>query len=217
MANYHPDHIQLAEFANGSLEPAISVCISAHLEYCSACRSTLQMLNQLGAALIQDQSSYQVSDDMEQALMEKIENQEDESDQNVNTTPDKKSDLPDVLNKLINENTLKWKKLSKSLDVARLQTGQNEYEMALHRINAGQRVIEHDHGGDEYTVILRGSFSDHYGLYREGDFVYRQAGDIHQPVATEDQDCLCLTAVSKPIRLTGLYSIVNPLLRLNPE
>ena len=43
--------------------------------------------------------------------------------------------------------------------------------MALHKICAGGKTPKHDHEGLEYTVVLKGSFSDENAVYREGDFL----------------------------------------------
>jgi putative transcriptional regulator len=40
---------------------------------------------------------------------------------------------------------------------------------------------------------------------------------VHRPRATENQDCLCLTVVAAPPRVTGLFGVlINPFLRIEP-
>ncbi|NIQ14264.1 MAG: transcriptional regulator, partial [Candidatus Dadabacteria bacterium] len=84
--------------------------------------------------------------------------------------------------------------LTPSLQVARLQTGQDQFEVSLHNIRAGGKIAEHGHKGTEITVVLKGSFSDANGIYQQGDFLLKEPGDVHQPIASQDSDCLCLTA-----------------------
>ena len=68
--------------------------------------------------------------------------------------------------------------------------------------------------GDEYTVILEGSFSDEAGLYHQGDFLVRDASHRHTPVATNDRECICLAVTEAPIQLTGLFGrLLNPFIR----
>ena len=63
-------------------------------------------------------------------------------------------------------------------------------------------------------MILEGSFSDESGLYRQGDFMVKDASDQHTPVATQDRECICLAVTEGPIQFTGFFSrMINPLLR----
>jgi putative transcriptional regulator len=102
--------------------------------------------------------------------------------------------------------------------MARLQTGQKEFEVALHRIKAGGSVAKHDHGGTEITLVLDGSFSDENGIYHEGDFLVREAGETHRPLASRDAPCICLSVVAAPVRMTGTFTrLLNPFLAFKPQ
>ena len=126
--------------------------------------------------------------------------------------------LPNVIQKLVDKHSsIKWKRVSPSLKMARLKTGQDKYELAFHKIGTGGKVAEHDHTGMEVTLVLNGSFSDGDGAYCEGDFLVRKPGDIHRPTATQNQDCLCFSVVESPVALTGLLGqLINPLLSIKP-
>ena len=107
--------------------------------------------------------------------------------------------------------------MSGSVDVARFKTGQSDYEVALHRICAGGKTPKHDHQGTEFTVVLKGSFSDERAVYNEGDFLVRHPGDVHQPMGAQNGECICLSALDAPIKFTNpLGFLMKPLLRINP-
>jgi putative transcriptional regulator len=130
------------------------------------------------------------------------------------------SDFPMHINKLINSaaNTPVWKRLSGSMEEAKLFTGQSRFEVALHKICAGGVTPKHDHRGLEYTVVLKGSFSDESSVYTEGDFIIRQPGDVHQPMGAKNGECICLSAQEAPIKLTSLLGyLLNPWLKINPS
>mgnify|MGYP001446568996 CR=1 FL=1 len=129
-------------------------------------------------------------------------------------------DFPPLVNKLINadDKPPNWRRLSGSVDMARLKTGQDNFEVALHRICAGGKTPKHDHGGLEYTVVLKGSFSDELSVYSEGDFILRKPGDTHQPMGAQNGECICLSAQSAPIKLTSPWGfMMNNWLRINPR
>ena len=105
----------------------------------------------------------------------------------------------------------------KSVNIARLFTGQNKYEVALHQICAGGKTPKHDHHGTEYTVVLQGCFSDEQSVYNEGDFIVRNPGDVHQPMGANNGDCICLSALEAPIKVTNPFGFfLKPFLRINP-
>ncbi|MBT8149188.1 MAG: ChrR family anti-sigma-E factor [Gammaproteobacteria bacterium] len=129
-------------------------------------------------------------------------------------------DLPASVAKLLQGGwqSLRWKKLGRTLRVATLECGDTQREVALHRLRAGGSVANHDHGGDEVTVVLRGSFSDQQGLYLPGDFLLRKQGEQHRPVASGDTECLCLSVVDAPIKFTGFFTqLLNPFIKIHPS
>jgi putative transcriptional regulator len=104
------------------------------------------------------------------------------------------------------------------MEEAKLFTGQGKFEVALHKICAGGVTPKHGHRGLEYTVVLKGSFSDENSVYTEGDFIIRKPGDIHQPMGAKNGECICLSAQEAPIKLTSLLGFfLNPWLRIKPS
>jgi putative transcriptional regulator len=212
--NHHPDENMLIEFSAGTLETAASICVSAHLHFCSSCRAKLLRLDQVGSQMMSEAEPIEVADNAFDSLMEKIDTSGIEP---VKSTPN--VDLPFSVNKLMNTSLISknWKRLSSSVDVARFKTGQEKFEVALHKICAGGKTPKHGHEGVEYTVVLKGSFSDEDAVYREGDFLVRNPGDVHQPMGAQNGECICLSALSAPIKLTNpLGFLMKPWLRINP-
>ena len=215
---HHPETSMLLEFSAGTLETAASICVSAHLHFCAHCRDSLLRLDQVGSRLMEDSQTEPVDEALFASVMERIDRLEDGASES-----DKYSqvgDYPPSVNKLIeaDDNPPLWRRLSGSVDVASLKTGQKKFEVALHRICAGGKTPKHDHGGLEYTVVLKGSFSDERSVYSEGDFILRKPGDTHQPMGAQNGECICLSAQSAPIKLSSpLGFIMNNLLRINPR
>jgi len=213
-----PSPEMLTEFSAGTLEPAASICVSAHLHYCSHCRSELLNLNEVGAQLMTQSSPADInSDALLDDVMKKIDELPEAEAPQVRQRA--VSDLPHAVEKMINTAPKPpvWRRLTKSLDIQRLISGQNKFEVALHKIHAGGKTPQHNHQGIEYTVVLKGSFSDEKSVYSEGDFIVRNPGDIHQPMGANNGECICLSALEAPIRLTNpLGFLLKPWLRINP-
>ncbi|TQV80069.1 transcriptional regulator [Exilibacterium tricleocarpae] len=213
MVKHHPNENLLAEYAAGSLPFGLSIGVSAHLHFCSRCRHRLESLNDLGGTLLADTQAVPVAADLLDSVMARLDTPVQQQPKPAN-----RFNLPQVLEKLVPDlKSLRWRRLSPSLRVSRLQAGQDRYEVALHKISRGGKVAEHDHRGQEVTVVLKGSFSDDEGVYTPGDFLLREPGDVHRPRATQNQDCLCLSVVEAPVLLTGWFNRwLNPLLSFKP-
>jgi len=218
--NHHPDSAMLVDFSAGNLNTAPSICVSAHLHFCAKCRSELLRLDQVGSKLMSEAEPIEVGDLLLDSVMAKID-QLPESAEDIVPRTSEMSDVhyPLLVNKLItaSESTPTWRRMSASVDVAQFTTGQKEYEVALHKICSGGKTPRHDHGGREFTVVLKGSFSDEQAVYNEGDFLQREAGDVHQPMGAQNGECICLSALAAPIKLSNPFGfLMKPWLRINP-
>ncbi|GLS25391.1 ChrR family anti-sigma-E factor [Marinibactrum halimedae] len=240
MIHHHPSTNLLAEYSAGATGIAESLAIATHLHYCSECRQQVKAMQQVGGNFFDSAERLGVSDEALTSLFEKIDLIESQQrhehchslasalPQNSASTnaiiTNKRhhqpalASLPPVIAKLVgNPSKLRWKMLSPSLKVAHLKTGQTRCEVSLIKIRAGGKVMEHDHGGNEFTVVLNGAFSDANGVYKEGDFLHKVPGESHSPNATANANCVCLTVSDAPIKFTGFIGkLLNPFLTLQP-
>jgi putative transcriptional regulator len=237
MIKHHPDDNFLAEYSSGSLAWALSLSVRSHIELCSLCQQKVANLNKVGGALLNISNPESCSSKAIEKVMQRIRQTpsvteylsprqqsvavsgSNTAESNNRYSQDPLLDrLPKMVEKLVSASgSLKWQKISSALKTARLVAGQDEYEVAFQRIGRGGKVVEHDHRGLEVTLVLKGSFSDEKGVYAEGDFLVRNPGDVHRPTATENQDCLCLSVVAAPVKVTGfLGTLINPFLSIRP-
>jgi putative transcriptional regulator len=213
---HHPSHAMLVDFSAGNLGTAESICVSAHLHFCDQCRNELMRLDQVASQLMTEVEPQTIDEDLFDSVMSKIDALPEAP---TKVKIEEKSDFPHTVAKLINEteSAPNWRRMSSSVDVARFQTGQNKFEVALHRICAGGKTPHHGHNGTEFTVVLKGSFSDEQAVYSEGDFLLRGPGDEHQPMGAQNGECICLSALAAPIKLSSpLGFLMKPWLRINP-
>ena len=66
----------------------------------------------------------------------------------------------------------------------------------LMRWAPGARLPPHEHVAIEQTYVLEGSFADHAGVCRSGNYVWRRPGSRHD--AWTDEGCLMLAFFLKP-------------------
>ena len=224
MIKHHPSTALLTDYTVGSLSVAPAVSVTTHLKYCQQCRDSVGSLKQLGGALLCEAEPAQISSDLLTQTLDRLDADEGEmalaegaSEVHEFELSDELKGIPEYLNQFLPRDGLNWRKLSSSVTVAPISVGETRYELALHKICAGGQTPVHDHNGVEYTVVLKGSFSDEDGMYSEGDFLTREPGDIHRPFATQHEDCICLSVLEAPIRLKGLGRVLNPFMRFQPS
>jgi len=224
MIKHHPDANILAEYAAGVLNIGQSLGVAAHLHYCEECRRHVQALNNLGGALLERNTQpATLEHNAFLSVMTKIDQQpsiEAKPAIAEQTVPSRvQKSLPPAVAKVVgNPAQLRWQRLSPSMKSADLITGQKQCQVSLIKISAGGQVLEHDHKGNEFTVVLKGAFSDKQGIYKAGDFLHKQPGEVHTPSATANEDCLCLAVLDAPLHFTGwIGRLVNPFVRLNPQ
>ncbi len=240
MISYHPDSRFLTDFASANLPLSEAVCVSAHLEFCGKCRAHVQQLADIGGHLLSRLQPEALEQDSFERLMGRIDAQEAAGGKSdavveqstagavmtasmapkVDIQPRTEGQrgaagvsLPRALRRLTQGGVqnLRWVQLGKALRVAPLHIDEDVRETAIYDIKAGGKMPEHEHRGEEITVLLRGSFSDAEGSYSRGDFVVRNAGEAHQPMATQDMDCLCLVSLERPVRPRSLlYRLLEP-------
>jgi len=222
MVSFHPDSRFLTDFTTGSLPLSEALCVSAHLHYCGKCRARVQQLTDVGGHLFRELAPETVDGDSFDALMQRIEQEDRASPSDAGpdpgvSVPDRPPGrMPAALARLLRQrlDALHWVQLGRALRIAPIDLGERQRETALYDIRAGGRMPEHEHRGEEITVLLKGSFSDRDGKYSQGDFVVRNAGEPHQPTATQDTDCVCLISLEQPVRARSLfYRLLEPLVQ----
>lgn len=218
MVKRHPEPDLLIEYAAGSLSFAPCISVTAHLQFCDSCRDAVESLQEVGGDLMASGEAMPVSDELLDRVLNCIE--EDAAPETTRqrvSTDEVADDLPEYIQGILPAGSLQWRKLTSSLRVAPISVGEDKFELALHRIAAGGKTPQHDHKGREITVVLKGSFSDEDGIYQPGDFIVREPGDTHRPFAARNEECICLSVLEAPIKLTGIKSVLNPFLSFSPS
>ena len=214
MVQHHPPTDFLAEYAAGVLPVAQSACVAAHLSYCQRCRQATERLEDIGGAHFERLDPQPVGESLLDRVLSRLDDP-----QPLRYAPSETSNtqLPGLLQRLINGDyaDLVWKRVTQSLSISYLKTGDMEHEFALYRIAEGGRIPEHTHVGSEMTLVLSGGFADEKGEYHPGDFLVREGWDKHTPVALPGEECICLAVLDAPLRFTRItHRWLNPLLKL---
>lgn len=210
MITHHPEDVMIVEYANGSLAEAESLLVATHASMCGECRDRIADFEAIGAALLEAGEEAPMETTTLDALMARIEEIGGDS-------ADEKADLADTvldvdtlrlvpppLRPLLSDSlsALKWRRAGRGIKKVDLPD-YGDHKIALLDIRAGQKVPTHTHSGTEYTLVLRGSFSDGSAHFLPGDIAQADSSVDHAPVADAGDSCLCLTIQDGGTRLTG--------------
>ena len=213
MVKHHPDTNTLLEFAASSLPAAQSVVVSTHLQFCSECRQRLSQLESLGATMFENAEPVDINPSVFDNILARLDEVEEDRAANDASASTLSWTVKQI--RKGNLDQLEWKKVTRSLRIADLGEIDGAAPSSLYHIAAGGRIPQHNHSGTEMTLVLQGGFSDEGGSYHAGDFITREAGDIHAPTALSGGDCICLAVLESPLRFTSWHHRwLSPLLQL---
>ena len=214
MTRHHPDTLTLMEFSAGNLSEPHALCIRLHLDQCPHCRSRVDTLDSLGAVMMESQPQVGVSSDMFDSILSRIDSEPDMTENYISTQAKRMSPLQKLLGDDLD--ALPWKRQLGDvsvLDISERFPGQNE-QVVLQKLAAGGKAPAHTHRGNETTIVLQGAFADQKGVFNQWDFVVLNQEDEHKPVAVGCEDCITLSVLSAPVKLTGTFTrLLNPFIR----
>ncbi len=200
---FHPSPDLLIRYAAGSLSPAMSFVIATHIKHCDACQAQQKSLEAFGGVSIETCPDVEMNDRSFEALMGFI-------DDNDDVTPLASedyalaSDYQPMLERLINGeyDDVEWEHVARKISHAELAIDDSDNKIELLKFKPGAKIPSHTHKGNEYTVILEGSYEDEMGEFVAGDFIHLTDSHHHRPVAGK-KGCVCIAVTDAPMHFTG--------------
>lgn len=217
MITHHLSDDYLIEYANGTLANPEALVVGSHIAICADCRARVETFEDVSAVLLEDGDTATVSADALSAVLSRIEEPEVEADDSPLISFDRATleVIPPPLRDYLDDNldALDWKRTGRGIEEASLLRD-DDVRISLLRIRAGQKVPSHTHGGNEFTLVLSGGYTDGDSRYGKGDVSVVDSSTDHAPVADSDGPCLCLTVRKGATRLTGpIGRFLNPVVR----
>ena len=81
----------------------------------------------------------------------------------------------------------------------------------LVRVEPGFGAAEHDHSGEELTLVVTGAYDDGRGLHRPGDLARAEPGFKHAPRAAPGEVCYLVLVSHGPAKFTGRIGLLQKL------
>lgn len=202
---HHPDHATLMSYAAGALPESLSAVVAMHNAMCPTCRNEVRRMEKLGAALLSAMEKQHVEPVPAAALQ--VSSAADAA------TAGEQSDDP--VERLVGTKLedVNWKRLGFGVWHHPIPlSGEDSGDLRLIKVQKGQAMPEHGHGGSELTLVLDGAYSDEIGTFEAGDVADLDDSIEHRPIADSKTGCICLIASERKARFTGVIGrLLQPL------
>jgi putative transcriptional regulator len=208
MIHHHPNDELLLAYAGGAADEAISLIVATHLAYCPACRAGAAKLDAIGGSLLQDLPPAPLAAGALDAALAKLDQPFERRPRPVS-----QDGTPGILRSYIGGDLrdVRWRQMGPRLSYVPLFR-RGAISARLLRGTPGADSGAHSHQGLEYTVVLRGGFTDVTGNYGPGDLQVMDGGTRHNVVADPGEDCINLAVTTGKLKFESLLQrIAAPL------
>lgn len=198
---HHPGDELLLSYASGAADEAVSLLVASHLALCPLCRATVAGAEAAGGSLLAQVAPVALDRDAYRSVLSRL----DEPVAAVVRGAKFDRDVPAPLQAYIGADfeALPWRHITGGLAYVPLAT-KGRTRARLIRAAPGAGVATHTHRGEEWTMVLTGSYRDETGRYAAGD-VQSTTPDIrHKPVADAGPVCINLAVTDAPLIFEGL-------------
>jgi putative transcriptional regulator len=222
-----PDTV-LAAYAAGSLDEAFALVVACHLSLCDTCRATVAAVEATGGALLEDTTPAPLPPGALDAMLARLRAEPDDAVDDVLDDPalaakpapialpasptDTAFPAPLGAYAAASAETVRWRSVGGGVRQAVLPCAGRAKARLLY-IPAGTEMPDHSHRGMEMTLVLSGAFADEDGTFTRGDIEIADGSLTHQPVATNDADCICLAVTEAPLKFKSwIVRLFQPML-----
>jgi putative transcriptional regulator len=208
MIHHHPDDELLLAYAGGAADEALGLIVATHLAYCPACRAGAAKLDAIGGSLLADLPPAPLAAGALDAALAKLDQPFERRPRSVS-----QDGTPGILRNYIGGDLrdVRWRQMGPRLSYAPLFR-RGAVSARLLRGTPGADSGAHSHQGQEYTVVLRGGFTDVTGNYGPGDLQVMDGGTHHNVVADPGEDCINLAVTTGKLKFESLLQrIAAPL------
>lgn len=202
MIVHHPDEALLLSYASGAADEAMSLIVATHLHYCSLCRINAAKMESIGGNLFEDIKPEPLASDALDKTLARLD--QVKPYERPRRAPSRDG-TPGVLRAYLGGDLedVRWRRMGPRLSYAPLLHRGLVVARLLRGIPGAESGV-HMHAGAEYTLVLKGGYTDVTGSYAPGDLQVMEAGARHNPVADPGEDCINLAVTNGRLKFDSL-------------
>lgn len=220
------DHI--AEYVAGTLPPAKHLMITCQREISVRAHEQIEFQESIAAEIMQDGPRIALSGDFMSRVVRALPKQgaknqgvEQSAEQGANeaqnsgegaleTKSPANDMMPAALRKFIHgqKADMQWKFLAPGMRFVPIWDGDQGERIWMLKVKGGLNMPEHSHAGEEWALILDGSYHVGDQQYARGDLHVEDETCTHIPRIDPGRDCICLVYTEGPLKPTSLIARV---------
>ena len=190
----------LFAYATGSLSLAKHVMITCQAEISDKVSQKIGLFETIAASALEDVETVSLSDNFMDNVIKALPARHAVEQDNLKTTGLAPRTLRNILGHGLKD--MKWKSLVPGVAVHDV-LGNRRYEESdriyLLKAKGGMQMPLHGHKGEEWSLVLTGSYTVGDQTYERGDLHIEDESEIHAPHINEGEDCICLIMTEGPL------------------
>lgn len=214
--NVKTSEAMITQYAIGALSPAKHVILTCQRDISEAVAERLAFQEDVAAAMLADVNSVALSPLFIGNVLAALP---DQNDVELDNKEDSIAGLaPKSLRSLLKQafKDIKWKTIVPGVAVHDIIGGRktkNGDRLYLMKVKGGMKMPEHGHVGEEWTLILSGSYVAGGQTFSRGDLHIEEGNETHSPHVDEGEDCVCLVMTQNALKMNGwLPKLIQPLI-----
>ena len=206
----------ITEYAIGGLSPAKHVILACQSEISDTVAKRVMFQEQIAASMIEEGKSEALSPLFMGNVLAALPAQE------ADAAPAQKEPSEGLAPKSLRHllscglKDIKWKSLVPGVAVYDILGNRHTKEgdrLYLLKAKGGMKMPDHSHNGEEWTLILTGSYRTGEERFTRGDLHIEGEDEIHAPHIDEGEDCICLVMTQGPLKMKGwLPRLLQPMI-----
>ena len=208
---HHLSKELLLAYSAGQLEEGFSLAIATHISMCDQCRAELESMDAMGGAVFENLEPGEIDIDSFSKTLALIDQVPEQKIVTLNN-----KELPEPLADYVGCDLadIDWRPIGMGVK-QKILVNSDKVSARLLYIPAGTAVPEHSHKGRELTLVLKGAFKDEIDHFGPGDIELADGHTHHTPVASVDEDCICLAVTDAPLKFNKIiHKIAQPFLKI---
>ena len=205
----------ITEYAAGTLSPAKHIMVACQSEIAETVAERVAFQEEIAASLIEETQAQSLSPLFMGNVLASLPPQESA---NENDMDDRIEGLaPKSLRHVLGHGLkdLKWKSLVPGVavhDILGNRNTKNGDRLYLLKAKGGMKMPEHGHDGEEWTLVLTGSYTVGERRFTRGDLHIEDETETHSPHIDEGEDCICLVMTQGLLKMQGwLPKLLQPI------
>ncbi|MEI9888924.1 MAG: ChrR family anti-sigma-E factor [Rhizomicrobium sp.] len=198
---HHPGEELLLSYASGAADEGVALLVASHVALCAQCRLMVAGAEAAGGSVLANVPPVALNHNAYQSILARLDAPAAEIVRGANLV----GNVPAPLQAYIGSDydLVPWRHIVDGLSTYPLPT-KGGTRARLIRAAPGAGVAVHTHRGEEWTLVLTGSFSDATGNYRPGDVQSTTPALEHRPTADPGPVCINLAVTDAPLVFRGL-------------